>query len=174
MRPTIVEEQPCTVRGTTTPEIPSMPSSIRPSVLRRLLVALVAILPLPLLGACKSEAHRIRDRIAGEYENTVDQLLRGEEHREHHVLRLTDKGYWVRTGETQLGIKPKKVSRDSGQFLVQSDTILILRSQIDGAKPLAMRYSISGDTIRGYNFARLGMDKESPFVRKKPAGKPAP
>jgi hypothetical protein len=78
---------------------------------------------------------------------------------------LTDDGYWVRTGESKLGNRPTKVTRDSGQFLVQGSAVLFLRSQLE-EKPLALRYRVSGDTIRGYNFARLGMDKESTFIRR--------
>jgi hypothetical protein len=130
----------------------------------RLLATLVAVAFPFLLVACQDEEARRRALLAGEYESTTDQTLLGERHRERHVLKLTENGYWVRSGGTQLGNRPLKLTRDSGQYRVHGDTMLILRSELQ-EKPLSMRYRVSGDTIRGYNFAALGLNKETTFVR---------
>jgi hypothetical protein len=140
---------------------PSTPPSLRRALLT---LCLAAGSPL-LLVACQDEEARSRSRLAGEYVSTIDLTLAGERHRERHVLRLTKTGYWVRAGGTQLGDRPLKVTRDSGEYRIHGDTLLILRSQLQ-ERPLSMRYTVSGDTIRGYNFAALGLNKESAFIRR--------
>ena len=125
---------------------------------------LAALALAPALAGCKSEEARAREKLAGEYLSTVDRIVGGERTRERHVLRLTEDGYWIRTGGTQLGNAPIKASHDSGTYRVEG-TLMTLRSQLDD-RPLTLRYTIAGDTIIGYNRAMAGMDKQARFVRR--------
>ena len=134
---------------------------------RRAVLAMCFIASAMLAGCKENEEAQRMARLAGQYESTRDQTLLGERHQERHVLKLTETGYWVRTGGTQIGDRPVKVTRDSGQYRVHGDTMLILMSQLQ-EKPFPMRYRLNADTIWGYNFAALGLNKESVFIRQTP------
>jgi hypothetical protein len=140
-----------------------MSTRILPVSLRRA-AWLPALALAPALATCTSDEARAREKLAGEYVSTVDRIVGGERTRERHILRLTEDGYWIRTGGTQLGNAPIKASHDSGTYRVEG-TLMTLRSQVDD-RPLTLRYTIAGDTIIGYNRAMAGMDKQARFVRR--------
>ena len=106
----------------------------------------------------------MRKQLAGEYVSTVDHIVGGERARERHVLRLTEDGYWIRSGRGQLSGRPMKASHDSGTYRIEG-AVITMRSQLE-TSPMTLRYTISGDTISGYNRAMFGLNKEGKFIRR--------
>ena len=116
--------------------------------MRRRLVLAIVMVPL-LIAACENEEGRMRKRIAGEYVADIDERTGrdGRDHRrEHHVLTISDDGFWKRGGWAVTDGKHRDLFRDSGHYRIQGKT-LVMRSHVEEVGPI--KFTITGDILHG-------------------------